>query len=46
MGLLGELVDSVVFVFIQYYGVHMKDVPMAVVMQMRRHPEVRGEKPI
>ena len=38
--MLGELTDAVVFVFVQYYGVHMADVPMSVIKKMSRHPEV------
>ncbi|KAL5374087.1 hypothetical protein DPSP01_012220 [Paraphaeosphaeria sporulosa] len=41
VGLLGELIDAIVFVFVQYYGVHIKDVPVAAIVQMKRHPESR-----
>lgn len=46
MGLLGELINAVVFVFVQYYDVHIKDVPMAVILQMKRHPEVHTQQSV
>jgi hypothetical protein len=43
IGLL-ELIDAIIFVFVQYYGVHIKDVPLPVIANMKRHPEVRKEQ--